>query len=251
MPRIFCNTPLSVQDRYELPLEAARHVQVLRLQPGSEVTLFNGEGGEYRAEVVEMTRKDVFAHILSFDPIERESKVAVHLAIGIPANERMDWLIEKTTELGLSKLTPLMTQHNVVRVNPERGDKKIQHWNAIAFAACSQCGRNRTPLIDPPITLLNWLKDLPAPQMMSGPRWFFSLDPESEPFGQDLLELKSQPAEKDACVLIAFGPEGGWSAQEEVLLKNHHFRPLSLGTRTLRAETAAIATLASITALFS
>lgn len=247
MPRIFCNSSLVVQDRYELPQEAARHVQVLRLQPGSKITLFNGEGGEFEAIVVEMTRKDVFAQIIKFLPIERESRLSVHLAIGMPANERMEWLIEKATELGLSKLTPLMTQHNVVRLNPERGDKKLLHWNAIAHAACSQCGRNRAPVIESPITFMQWLKTLSDRENII--RWYFTLSTGSEPLLKELERIKSLPNKFEGSFLITVGPEGGWSSLEEEALKTHHFLPVSLGDRTLRTETAAIATVATLNIL--
>lgn len=250
VPRIFCNSNLSVQDRLELPPDAARHVQVLRLQPGSALTLFNGEGGEFESEILEMTRKDVIVKVIAFKPIERESTLAVHLAIGMPANERMDWLVEKSTELGLNKLTPLMTQHNVVRLNQERGDKKLIHWNSIASAACSQCGRNRAPLIDTPTSLTPWLKSLPNSDPNLSLRWFFSLEEGAAPLHNQFERVSSLLTKPARSVLIAFGPEGGWSAQEELLLKDHSFVPLSLGERTLRAETAAIATLAALTLLF-
>lgn len=249
MPRIFCNSHLTLIDRFELPVEAARHVQVLRLQPGTPITLFNGQGGEFGAEVLEMTRREVYVRVHDFNPIEREARLAVHMAIGMPANERMDWLIEKCTELGLTQLSPLMTQHNVVKLNAERGDKKILHWNSIAAAACAQCGRNRAPKIDPPITLNHWLKTLPTQLDTNAPRWFFSLDPVAQPLYEHFMQVKSIELKHEAQVVMAFGPEGGWSSQEESTLRAYHFTPVSLGERTLRAETAAIAALASLSLL--
>ena len=245
MPRIFCNVPLSIQDSYQLPHEAARHIQVLRLQPGLSITLFNGEGGEFDAQILEMTRKDVYVKILRFNPVERESPIALHLAIGMPANERMDWLIEKTTELGLSRLTPLMTQHNVVRVNPERGDKKLLHWNAISHSACAQSGRHRALRIDSPTRLIHWLENLQSPASNNYPRWYFSLGVGSEPFQTQIHHFKELGLTPNE-VIVAFGPEGGWSLEEESLLQTHMFKPLSLGTRTLRAETAAISVVAAL-----
>lgn len=230
-------------------MEAARHIQVLRLQPGTPITLFNGEGGEFNAEVLEMTRRDVYVRVHSFIPLEREAKLAVHMAIGMPANERMDWLIEKSTELGLVQLSPLMTQHNVVKLNAERGDKKILHWNSIAAAACAQCGRNRAPKIESPISLAQWLKNLPTNADINAPRWFFSLSPEAKPFYEQFLEVKNIELKQQAHVVMVFGPEGGWSLEEESALKASHFTPVSLGERTLRAETAAIAALASLSLL--
>jgi 16S rRNA (uracil1498-N3)-methyltransferase len=249
MPRIFCNSPLIIQDRYELPLESSRHIQVLRLQPGMQITLFNGRGGEFQAEILEMTRKEVYVKVISFEGVERELQRPVHLAIGIPANERMDWLIEKATELGLTRLTPLMTQHNVVRINPERSDKKTHHWNAIASAACAQCGRNRAPLIDTSTNLTSWLQSLPEILENDTSRWFFSLNQDSESFFDHFSQYQKQSALAQTSLVIAFGPEGGWSTQEELLLKNHHFTALSLGSRVLRTETAAIATLSTLSLL--
>jgi len=245
MPRIFCSAPLSIQTRFELPLEAARHVQVLRLQPGLNVTLFNGEGGEFDACILEMTRREVYVQITGFNPIERESVIAIHLAIGMPANERMDWLIEKTTELGLSRLTPLMTQHNVVRLNTERGDKKLLHWKAISHSSCSQSGRNRAPAIESPTSLVNWLKKLQYPLAENFPRWYFSLDGAAEPLNNKIHFLQ-QNNKSSYTVILAFGPEGGWSAEEESILQTHGFNPLSLGARTLRTETAAISVIAAL-----
>ena len=224
-------------------------MQVLRLQPGTSITVFNGQGGEFEAQILEMTRRDVYVQVHRFHPIEREAPLAIHMAIGMPANERMDWLIEKCTELGLTQLSPLMTQHNVVKLNTERGDKKILHWSSIAAAACAQCGRNRAPKINTPTTLNQWLKTLPTQLEANAPRWFFSLDPLAQPLYEQFMLIKNIELKHQAQVVMAFGPEGGWSAEEESALKTHHFIPVSLGERTLRAETAAIAALASLSLL--
>jgi len=249
MPRIFCNVPIDLIDHWSLPADAARHIQVLRLQPGDDFTLFNGNGGEFTALIHEMTRKEVIVSIKRFNPIQRELKTSIHLAIGMPANERMDWLIEKATELGLTKLTPLMTQHNVVRLDSIRGEKKTQHWHAISATACTQCGRNTIPLIDKPIGLSHWLKSLSDNRGITNDnliKWFFSLDPNAMSLGAQIQAFSDQPFKSDKEILIVFGPEGGWSKDEESLLEAHGFKALSLGNRTLRAETAAIATLAAI-----
>ncbi|MEN9328922.1 MAG: hypothetical protein RLZZ484_110, partial [Pseudomonadota bacterium] len=145
MPRFFCDLPLVPGEALALPAAAARHVQVLRLQPGQAVTLFNGLGGEYLAEVTHMGRSDVQVRVLSHAALEHENWRAVHLAIGMPANERMDWLVEKATELGVTRLTPLMTERSVLRLQGERAEKKRAHWQSVAAAACEQCGRNRLP----------------------------------------------------------------------------------------------------------
>ena len=145
-----------------LPDHAARHIQVLRLQPGGLITLFNSQTageGEFEATVVRMGRSDVEVTIGKFSPTQREAPRAVHLVLGMPANERMDWLIEKATELGVASIQPLMTERSVLRVKGDRADKKLAHWRGVAVAACEQCGRNRVPLIHEVTTLSDWFKN--------------------------------------------------------------------------------------------
>ena len=161
MPRFHCAVPLSAGIDLTLPPGAARHVQVLRLQPGSQITLFDGAGGEYAATVQTMGRSEVTVKVGAHDPVEREAPRAVHLAVGMPANERMDWLVEKATELGAASVQPLMTAHGVLRLNGDRADKKVTHWQAVAIASCEQCGRNRVPQVLPVRTLGEWLAALP------------------------------------------------------------------------------------------
>ena len=135
MPRIY--TPHALASGNELAVDAAsaRHVQVLRMQPGTALTLFNGQGGEYAALVTHMGRSDVRVRVGTHALIERENSRAVHIAISMPANERMEWLIEKATELGATSIQPLMTERSVVRLSGERAEKKQTHWQAIAVAA--------------------------------------------------------------------------------------------------------------------
>jgi 16S rRNA (uracil1498-N3)-methyltransferase len=255
MPRIYCPCDLSVQTRWSLPDQAAKHVQVLRIQPGDEIILFNGSGGEFKAFVLEMSRKEVWVAITHFMPTERESPLHVHIAIGMPANERMDWLIEKATELGVSELTPLMTQRSVLRLSLERGDKKLQHWRAVAQAACTQCARNTLPVIHPPETFDSWLLKYKHPflenfelERPTRELWYFSLDPSLPSLAQVANAHISIP-DPPVPLLTAFGPEGGWSCEEEELLVSAGFKAITLGPRTLRSETAAIATLATLSSL--
>lgn len=149
MPRFFVDQPLSGDRPLDLPPAAARHVQVLRLQPGQQITLFNGQGGQWRARIAHMGRSQVQVQTLSFEPIEREPVRRVHLALGMPANERMDWLIEKAAELGVASIWPLHTHHSVLRLSGERAAKKRLHWQSVATAACEQCGGNRVPQVEP------------------------------------------------------------------------------------------------------
>jgi 16S rRNA (uracil1498-N3)-methyltransferase len=239
MPRFHCAVPLSVGTVLALPPGAARHVQVLRLQPGVQITLFDGTGGEYTATVQSMGRSEVTVHVGAHDPVEREAARAVQLAVGMPANERMDWLVEKATELGAAAIQPLMTAHGVLRLNAERADKKVAHWQAIAIASCEQCGRNRVPPVLPVRTLGEWLAALPDAE----PGEVRSLLSFAHG-AQTSATLAAGPSPRRFTVLS--GPEGGLSAAEEADALRRGFAPLTLGPRVLRAETAAIAALVAL-----
>ena len=221
-----------------LPAGAARHVQVLRLQPGATLTLFNGEGGEFSATVTRMGRNDVQVDIGTHTAVERENERAVHLAIGMPANERMDWLVEKATELGVASLQPLLTERSVLRLQGERADKKRAHWQSVAVAACEQCGRNRVPPVHGVRTLADWLSEA-----RTGPRLLLSLQEGCLPLPQALANGHTPT------ITFLSGPEGGLSHQEDTAARNHGFIAVTLGLRTLRAETAPLAALAALTLL--
>ena len=158
MPRFHCPAPLATGLELDLPPGAARHVQVLRLQPGDALMLFNGEGGDFEATVLKMGRSDVRVLVGAHHAIEREAARAVHLLAGITANERMDWLVEKATELGVASITPLVAERSVLKLKGERADKKIAHWQAVAVAACEQCGRNRVPVVHGAVDLAAWVR---------------------------------------------------------------------------------------------
>ena len=234
MPRLYCDLPLQGADLVSLPPGAARHVQVLRLQPGDALTLFDGRGGEYDAQVQHMGRQEVQVRVGEHHAIEREAPTVVHLVTGMPANERMDWLVEKATELGVQRLSPVMTERSVLRLQGDRADKKLAHWQSVVIAASEQCGRNRLMVIEPVRTLTQWLRELATttPEV----RTVLSLCAAAQPLGQ-LQRLQGEPA----AWLLVSGPEGGLSAAEESTLIERGLRPVSLGQRVLRAETAAIA----------
>jgi len=222
-----------------LPEGTARHVQVLRLQPGHGITLFNGQGGEWDATITRMGRSDVEVTLGAHRSDERESGRAVQLALGMPANERMDWLVEKATELGVAGLQPLHTSRSVLRLAGERADKKQKHWQSVAVAACEQCGGNRVPPVSPVQDLAAWLKALPpADPQTPALRCLLSLAPGSMPLANALGNLPAK-----APVFFLSGPEGGLSPAEEALATAHGFVPVTLGTRVLRSETAALAAL--------
>ncbi|WP_291924646.1 16S rRNA (uracil(1498)-N(3))-methyltransferase [Limnohabitans sp.] len=230
MPRFFCPAPLVTGQPLSLPAGAARHVQVLRLQPGDVITLFNGEGGEFDATVTRMGRSDVEVEVGVHRAVEREASRAVHLLAGITANERMDWLVEKATELGVASITPLVAERSVLKLKGERAEKKLAHWQGVAVAAAEQCGRNRVPTVHPAVTLSEWLKKAPP-----GERWVLSLSEGTRPL--------SEMAGTDTVTVLS-GPEGGLSPAEETAALAAGFAPVTLGPRVLRAETAPLAVLA-------
>jgi 16S rRNA (uracil1498-N3)-methyltransferase len=219
-----------------LPAGAARHVQVLRLQPGDVIRLFNGEGGEFDATVTRMGRSDVDVEVGAHHAVEREAARAVHLLAGITANERMDWLVEKATELGVASITPLVAERSVLKLKGERAEKKLAHWQGVAVAAAEQCGRNRVPTVHPAVTLTEWVKKAPP-----GERWVLSLSEGT----QSLAQMQGQAAGLAmAPVTVLSGPEGGLSPTEEAAALAAGFAPVTLGPRVLRAETAPLAVLA-------
>lgn len=240
MPRFYCpreaGAGLSAGEMLDLPPGAARHVQVLRMQPGDGITLFTGEGGQWQAQVAQMGRSSVTVRVLEHEPLEREAPRGVHLALGMPANERMDWLLEKATELGVRSFQPLHTERGVLRVQGERAGRKHEHWRAIAASACEQCGRNRVPVVHPVQDLGAWLGRVP-----DAARLVLSLDADAVP----LRSWREACAEGE--VILLSGPEGGLSAREQAQAREAGFTPISLGTRVLRAETAPLAALAALT----
>jgi 16S rRNA (uracil1498-N3)-methyltransferase len=238
--RFYADLPLQSGASLGLPAQTARHVQVLRLQPGDSITLFNGLGeqeGEFEATIERMGRSDVDVVIGAFSPTAREASRPVHLAMGVPANERMDWLVEKATELGVASIRPLMTERTVLRLKGERADKKLAHWRGIAIAAAEQCGRNRLPLLHEVTDLSAWARQLPANKAPDDEqRLLLSLRPPSTPL--------AQAAAGAAALLFLSGPEGGLSPAEEEAALAAGFAPVTLGPRILRAETAPMACLA-------
>lgn len=243
MPRFHCPTPLASGQTVDLPASAARHVQVLRMQPGMALTLFNGEGGEFEATVLRMGRSDVQVSVGTHRARECEPARAVHLAVGMPANDRMDWLVEKATELGVASIQPLMTAHSVLRLKGERAEKKQAHWQAIAVSACEQCGGNRVPLIHPVRELAEWLGQ--PDRATETNRFILSLGEGTQPLAQ---ALGSGAAIFTTPVVFLSGPEGGLSPAEDAQARAAGWQPVTLGGRILRAETAALAALVQATA---
>ena len=239
MARFYCPLPFISGQVVDLPPTAARHVQVLRMQPGHSLTLFNGEGGEFSAEVQHMGRSDVRVVVGEHRDVECEAACQVHLAVGMPANERMDWLVEKATELGVHRITPLMTERSVIRLTGERAEKKQAHWQAVAASASEQCGRNRVPVIDAPERLDAWLAKQTA--QADAVQCVLSLHASTQP----LTAMRANAVQKSWVLLN--GPEGSLTDAEDAAARAKGIVPLSLGERVLRAETAALGALALLT----
>ncbi|MDB5846645.1 MAG: rRNA ((1498)-N(3))-methyltransferase [Rhodoferax sp.] len=246
MPRFYCPAPLAAGDLIDLPPGPARHVQVLRMQPGQTITLFNGglaggQAGSFEATIEEMGRSLVQVRILAHEADPLPPLRPVHLAVGMPANDRMDWLVEKATELGMASLQPLITERSVLRLAGERAEKKIAHWRGVAVAACEQSGRNHVPEVFEVKTLAEWLRGLPPADANNG----------SVGAVRGLLSLRAPSQrlaafEADAAISFLSGPEGGLSPAEEDAAIACGFAPVTLGPRTLRAETAPLAALARL-----
>lgn len=235
-PRLHVDQAIAGAGAIDLPPKAARHAQVLRLQPGQAVTLFDGSGGEWAAQIAAMDRHSVQVQVLSHSPRECENALAVTLALAMPANDRMDALVEKATELGVVAVQPLVTERSVLRLAGERGQRRQAHWQAIAVAACEQCGRNRVPTVLPVQTYAAWVSGLPPAPPHEARRllgWR-----EASPWGAALDPTFT------AMTLLS-GPEGGLTEIEEDLARARGFGVVSLGPRVLRADTAPLAALAS------
>jgi 16S rRNA (uracil1498-N3)-methyltransferase len=241
MPRFFVATSLYPDDVLTLPDDVVRHVLVLRLQPGDSIALFNGDGGEYSAELVDVERRSARVKIREFRPVELEPPYRLTLAQGIAGGDKMDWLIEKAVELGASAFVPLTTARSVVRLAGERAQRRQQHWQGVVRASCEQCGRNRLADVMPVQDIGAWLDALPREpepgelRLLLSPRASisFSALPEAPPQGG---------------VTVLIGPEGGLSADEEAAAVEQGFNAVGLGPRILRTETAGIAVLAALAA---
>ncbi len=251
LPRFFCPSALHTGEDLSLPAGTARHVQVLRLQPDHEITLFNGQGGEFKAVVTHMGRSEVSVRVGEHHPIERELSIQVHLWSSITANERMDWLLEKATELGAATLLPITAERSVLKLKGERADKKLAHWQAIAVASSEQCGRNRVLQVGQATTLTQALEQLTAAPSQAA-RWVLSLSPGTRLIQEMIQTIRSthdQGATQPTEIIVLSGPEGGLSPAEEAQAIAAGFLPVSLGNRVLRAETAPVAVLSAMACL--
>jgi 16S rRNA (uracil1498-N3)-methyltransferase len=233
VPRLFVEAELRAGGKVALPAAAAHHAaRVLRLRAGDPVTLFDGRGGEFAARITLPGKGAVVAEVGAKRDIERESPLAVTLAQGISSGEKMDFTIQKAIELGVAAIQPLLAGRSVVRLSGERAARRLAHWRRIAIAACEQCGRNRIPEVREPLPLERYRPEAAATRLL--------LSPFAE---KGLRELAGDS------VILAVGPEAGFTAEEEAQLERAGFVRAGLGPRVLRTETAALAALAALNAL--
>lgn len=238
MPRFFCPQPLVIGQVINLPDAVAHHVQVLRLGLNDPIFLFNGEGGEYTATLESIEKRRATATITGFSEREVELAHAITLAQALPEGAKMDWVIEKAVELGASHVQPLAAQRCVVRLAGDRAQKKIQHWQGVAIAAAEQCGPNRVPRVADIADFSTWIaKQSEQPRILLTPR-----------ANTSLTEWARQ--RQPHALTLMIGPEGGFSEQEENAAIQHGTIALSMGARVLRTETAGMAALAALNALW-
>jgi 16S rRNA (uracil1498-N3)-methyltransferase len=228
--RLYTPDAITGPGELTLPADAARHVQVRRLQPGDALWLFDGRGGQWHCEVQAMGRRDVVLRVLTHSAVERELTPPVTIALGMPANDRMDALVEKAAELGMAALQPLHTARSVLRLEAQRAERRRAHWQAVAQAACEQCGRTRVPVVHPVRSFDDWLATAAAGHGAAG--WL--LDPQA-PLPE---RAPAQP------LRLLSGPEGGFTAEEREAALARGFVAVGLGPRVLRADTAPLAMLA-------
>lgn len=234
--RFHCAVPLAAGASVELPQAAAHHAQrVLRLGVGAPVTLFNGDGGEYLGRIASLERS-VLVELSERADIEREAPLSIRLAQVVPAGERMDWVVQKATELGVAAIRPLHSSRSVVRLEGARADRRREHWRQVAIAACEQCGRNRLPDVGAVATLPHYLGEPagPAPARLV-------LAPEA------VCNLSQLPAPGQEVDLLV-GPEGGFTDDEIKAARLAGFQPVRLGPRVLRSDTAGLAAIAALLA---
>jgi 16S rRNA (uracil1498-N3)-methyltransferase len=245
-PRLYCEMALSEGSVIDLPAAAAHHAsRVLRLREGDPITLFNGEGGEFEALLSRIAPKAVSAAVGAHRAIERESPLDITLMQGLASAERMDWAIQKAVELGVAAIAPVTMARSVTRLDAPRAAKRAEHWRAVIVAACEQCGRNRLPLLHP---LVGFADALARPRL-----------DDAAVTHEEILSLAFSPDDGIALAAIAapagavrvlVGPEGGLTADELSAAKRAGFQTARFGPRVLRTETAGVAVLAAMNALW-
>ncbi len=237
-PRFFHDSNLSVGQTLELTLTTGHHVaRVLRAKTGDSVILFNGTGGEFTAHIENIRKAVTTVTVAQHHAIERESPLTITLAQALCVNEKMDWIIQKSVELGVTHIQPVTTTRSIVRLSEDRARKRLQHWQRVTIAACEQCGRNTVPIVSELMSLTDWIS-VRKPGISDYYNFMLS------PTGNNSLTRLSTSA-SPTCLTLAVGPEGGFTADEETILQQAGFLSLQMGKRILRTETAALAAISA------
>lgn len=228
LSRFFIDAPLSLGE-HELPEAQAHYIgRVLRMSEGAAVQLFDGSGQEFLGVLLEVGKKRVSVRLDESFAGQPDSTLNIHLGQGLSRGERMDWAIQKATELGVREITPIVSERCEVRLKDERADKRLAHWRQIAISACEQCGRSSVPVIHPPLLLAEWLKACEAELKLV-------LHPVAEPWASHA---------RPASLAFLIGPEGGLSEAEVQQAQAAGYHSARLGPRVLRTETAPVVALA-------
>jgi 16S rRNA (uracil1498-N3)-methyltransferase len=238
IPRVHVDQPLGPGHEVLLPEQSGEHVaRVLRLERGHPLILFNGNGCEYDATLASLAKRAVTAEVTAMRVVERESPLSLTLAQGIARGEKLDWILQKATELGVARIVPVVTERTEVKLDEERAERRVMHWTQVIAGACEQSGRTRLPQLEMPQRLDRWLSALDD----EGPLRL-ALIPGGDVGARDLPAMPNG-------ALLCVGPEGGFSDKDVAMLQQSQFRALRLGPRILRTETAGIAALAALQAL--
>jgi 16S rRNA (uracil1498-N3)-methyltransferase len=239
LTRIYVPDPLATGTDIVLPAQAAEHLtRVLRLEPGAALTVFNGAGGEYAATLGPTSGKKTQVRVLGHDAVERDSPADITLVQGVARGERMDLIVQKATELGVTRIVPVLADRSVVKLDARQRARKLEHWQAIAISACEQCGRNRVPEVREPAALGDGIAALAQGSV----RWLLAAD------ADDSLATAAAQAASRATVLL-IGPEGGLADNERQFAAANGFTACRLGPRVMRTETAGLAALALLQTL--
>lgn len=245
LTRVHVDLPLAPGLTLCLPEQTSAHLaRVLRLSVGDACVLFNGDGNDYRARLTAASKREVAVEILTSEPVTTESPLRLVLAQAIARGEKMDWILQKATELGVGAIVPIVSERTEVRLDGERGGRRLAHWRGVVSSACEQCGRARIPTITEPQSLADWCASL-ATAPAIGHELRLALDPAA---GLSLSQLSVRS--DDRSVMVVVGPEGGLSEHDLLCLRQTGFTGLRLGPRILRTETAGVAVLAALQAAF-
>ena len=250
IPRFYYSSEIITDQVIKLPVNISHHIErVLRLDQGDRIILFNGSGGEFLAIISCISRTGIVAIVEKYFNVERESTLNIILVQTICVSAKMDWIIQKAVELGVNYIQPIFTARSIVSLSDERAEKRAHHWQQVTISACEQSGRNRLPQVMPLLSLSNWLdkqtNNVSALHDNIPHNLCFMLSPIAEKCLADFQEAATVNT-----LTLLVGPEGGFSPEEEIAALLIGFVPLRLGKRILRTETAALAAIAAMQAVW-